>query len=711
MVLYVAPQSASSIRARRNLEALLPITMEGSIRLVVRDVAREPELAEADRVVFTPTLIVRMGEAVARVVGDLVDASAVTNMLDHGRTGEEGMTSTTTVAKIPTGVPGFDTISNGGIPKGRSTLVVGRAGTGKTILGLQIASHMAGLGIKTVLVAVEESPEDLVMTGDTLGLKLSEAIKDGRLRVTDASRPMDGPMVVTGDYDISGLTHRIEAIVKQTGAQAIVVDSATALFSPRPPQELLRSLFFQLIHSFKKMGLTSIVLAEAAEDYGQLTTLGVEDYVCDVVVILRNIIDGERRRRSIEINKYRRSPHYKGEYPCTITANGLNIFPLDAKDRPDSPPERYPSGLPGLDGMIEGGLFRDSIVIVRGPTGSGKTTLAGLVARSGRGARGAGGVLRLRGAEADPAAQLRLPGPADGRHGGLRQPAGPLPVSGGHGPRGSSRRVAAGPGGVQAVAGRARQHLLHRALVVGEGLPPVHGGPGVAAARARPQRAADPDRGGRRKRRPHRAVPVDARGHDPDPRLLHRQVRPQPHDARAQDARVVARHPSLPAAGPGRAAGGAAGVQARARNSARANGRPRAAAGRHALLLVEDFSDARETIRIGLQREGAMVNEAAQRRRGPRRRALDAVDAIVCDIGLPGEDGLSFMRKVRALPGAGHIPAAALTAWGWRRIARALSRPGSRPTSSSRRIPRPWPAWLPAFAPRAGSAALACGGA
>ena len=127
------------------------------------------------------------------------------------------MTSTTTVAKIPTGVPGFDTISNGGIPKGRSTLVVGRAGTGKTILGLQIAAHMAGQGIKTVLVAVEESPEDLVMTGDTLGLTLSEAIKDGRLRVTDASRPMDGPMVVTGDYDISGLTHRIEAIVKQTG--------------------------------------------------------------------------------------------------------------------------------------------------------------------------------------------------------------------------------------------------------------------------------------------------------------------------------------------------------------------------------------------------------------------------------------------------------------------------------------------------------------
>ena len=84
MVLYVAPESASSIRAQRNLEALLARYDEEQLELVVRDVAREPELAEADRVVFTPTLILRMGEAVARVVGDLVDASAVTNMLAMG---------------------------------------------------------------------------------------------------------------------------------------------------------------------------------------------------------------------------------------------------------------------------------------------------------------------------------------------------------------------------------------------------------------------------------------------------------------------------------------------------------------------------------------------------------------------------------------------------------------------------------------------------
>ena len=139
--------------------------------------------------------------------------------------------------------------------------------------------------------------------------------QSGKLRVTDASRPMEGPMVLSGEYDISGLVHRVQAIVKQHGSQVVILDSATALFSPRPPQELLRSLFTQLIHAFRRMELTSVVLAEAAEDYGQLTTLGVEDFVCDMVVVLRNVVDGERRRRSLEINKYRGQRPLQGGVP------------------------------------------------------------------------------------------------------------------------------------------------------------------------------------------------------------------------------------------------------------------------------------------------------------------------------------------------------------------------------------------------------------
>jgi len=84
LVLYIAPQSPASVRARRNLEALLTEYDGSRITLAVRDVAADAEQAESDRVVFTPTLIVRMGGAVARVVGDLVDATAVTTVLTMG---------------------------------------------------------------------------------------------------------------------------------------------------------------------------------------------------------------------------------------------------------------------------------------------------------------------------------------------------------------------------------------------------------------------------------------------------------------------------------------------------------------------------------------------------------------------------------------------------------------------------------------------------
>jgi len=290
----------------------------------------------------------------------------------------------TVVEKLSTGIPGFDIISGGGIPKGRATLIVGRAGTGKTIVGLQMAAHLARMGVKCILLAVEETPDDLVTTGDVLGLGISDLVAAGKLFISDARRPSDGPTIVSGDYDVYGLVHRVEAAVKRAGAEVLVLDSVTALFSPRPPEHLLRSHFFQLVSAFRRMNLTSLLLAESPSDYGQLTTLGIEDFVCDCVIIVRNIIDGERRRRSVEINKYRRSAHLKGEFPFTITTKGLAVFPLSVKEHPEpKATERYSSGVAGLDEMTRGGLLRNSIIIVRGPTGSGKTMLAGQYAQAG----------------------------------------------------------------------------------------------------------------------------------------------------------------------------------------------------------------------------------------------------------------------------------------------------------------------------------------
>jgi len=120
--------------------------------------------------------------------------------------------------KVPTGLPGLDQLTLGGLPKGRTTLITGKSGAAKSILALQLACSFARRGLKTVVMAVEEAPEDLVSTGDGLGFGLSELVKAGKLHITDMTRPTDGMMVVTGDYDVTGLVHRIDIAVKELGA-------------------------------------------------------------------------------------------------------------------------------------------------------------------------------------------------------------------------------------------------------------------------------------------------------------------------------------------------------------------------------------------------------------------------------------------------------------------------------------------------------------
>lgn len=288
------------------------------------------------------------------------------------------------IEKLETGVPGLDTITHGGIPCGRSTLIAGRSGTCKTILAVQIAVNLARRGCPALIIAAEEDPADLQHTADALGLDASRLAQEQKLFFTDLTPPREGPLVVAGDYDLSALIHRVEHFVREHKIQALVLDSSTALFGNRPPADRLRASFFQLVHAFRRLNLTALITAEAPDDYGPLTTLGVEDFVADAVIILRNVVDGERRRRSIEVHKYRRSSHYKGQYPATMTSRGLVVFPLDSEGREKvHHAERYPSGLDGLDQLNHGGWLRDSIVLVRGPSGSGKTTLAGMYARAG----------------------------------------------------------------------------------------------------------------------------------------------------------------------------------------------------------------------------------------------------------------------------------------------------------------------------------------
>lgn len=280
------------------------------------------------------------------------------------------------VRKLRTMIEGFDEISHGGMPMGRTTLVSGTSGTGKTLFAIQFLYH----GIKYfdypgLFVTFEESPQDIIQNAWSFGWNLQQLIEEGKLFILDASPDPEGQEVV-GNFDLSALIERIQYAIRKYKARLVSIDSVTAVFQQYDPASVVRREIFRLVARLKQLGVTSIMTTERIEEYGLVARYGVEEFVSDNVVIVRNVLEGERRRRTAEILKLRGTTHMKGEYPFTITKDGINIFPLGAMRLTQrSSNVRISSGIKTLDEMCGGGFFKDSIILATGATGTGKTLL------------------------------------------------------------------------------------------------------------------------------------------------------------------------------------------------------------------------------------------------------------------------------------------------------------------------------------------------
>ncbi len=280
------------------------------------------------------------------------------------------------VQKIRTMIEGFDDISHGGLPIGRATLVSGTSGTGKTLFSLQFLyngiTHFDEPGI---FVTFEESPQDIIKNACSFGWNLQELIEQGKLFILDASPDPEGHEIV-GSFDLSALIERLQYAIIKYKAKRVSVDSITALFQQYEAAAVVRREIFRLVARLKQIGVTTIMTTERTEEYGPVARFGVEEFVSDNVAIVRNVLEGERRRRTIEILKLRGSTHMKGEYPFTLTNDGFNIFPLGAMQLTQrSSNIRVSSGVETLDTMCGGGFFKDSIILATGATGTGKTLL------------------------------------------------------------------------------------------------------------------------------------------------------------------------------------------------------------------------------------------------------------------------------------------------------------------------------------------------
>jgi circadian clock protein KaiC len=282
----------------------------------------------------------------------------------------------TSLSKVKTGINGLDQITNGGIPQGRTTLICGGTGCGKTLLSVEFIVKGATLYNEPgVFVAFEEKAEELAANVASLGFDLLNLQKTKKVRL-DYVHIDRSQIEETGEYDLEGLFIRLAHAIDSIGAKRVVLDTIENLFSGLTNQGILRAELRRLFHWLKDKGVTAIVTAEKGE--GTLTRHGLEEYVSDCVIQLDNRIIDQVTTRRLRIVKYRGSMHGTNEYPFLIDEDGISVLPITSMRLGRSvSSQRISSGVAGLDKMLGGkGFFRGSSILVSGTSGTGKTSIA-----------------------------------------------------------------------------------------------------------------------------------------------------------------------------------------------------------------------------------------------------------------------------------------------------------------------------------------------
>ena len=279
------------------------------------------------------------------------------------------------IAKVATGIDGFDEITGGGLPQGRPTLVCGGPGCGKTLFALQFLVHGAARGESGVFVTFEETEEDLLKNAASLGYDVPGLIERKRLAL-EYIRVERSEIEETGEYDLEGLFIRLDHALRTLRARRIVLDTIESLFAGLSNAGILRAELRRLFAWLKERGITAVITGERGTD--TLTRQGLEEYVSDCVIFLDHRVTDQISTRRLRVVKYRGSSHGTNEYPFLIDRHGIAVLPvtsLQLMHRATS--DRISAGVGWLDDMFGGkGYFRGSSVLFSGGAGTAKTTLA-----------------------------------------------------------------------------------------------------------------------------------------------------------------------------------------------------------------------------------------------------------------------------------------------------------------------------------------------
>ncbi len=256
----------------------------------------------------------------------------------------------------------FDRIVTGGFPKGSVILLVGEPGTGKTTFLMAIANRELKRGRKVLYLSFNELKDEFYENAKRFGYDLSSE----NFKFVDM-------FTVTKEAIYAQLKVVTEEIYR-FDPDIVIIDSLNAMTNMMSPDEVRSFLHASIATPIKSRGSIAILTFEKPIGEEKIGA-GVEEFVVDGVIVLRYVKDREHYRRVLEVVKMRRRRIEKPTYEYAITERGITFFDVPVLKRSEKVwREKISTGIPMLDVILDGGVYRDSITVIAGDTGSGKTT-------------------------------------------------------------------------------------------------------------------------------------------------------------------------------------------------------------------------------------------------------------------------------------------------------------------------------------------------
>lgn len=292
------------------------------------------------------------------------------------------------LAKAPTYIPGLDAILEGGLPRGRTIVLSGASGSGKTLLALEFLYRGALAGEPGIFVGFEEPLEQLRENAATLGWDLAALERGNRLSLLAGHLRPD--TVVSGEFTLQGLLAVAAGKSREMGARRIVIDALEVMLRLFDDPRQVRNEMHRLNDWLQQAGLATVLTVRPPAHGGFSYLEDFFDSMGDCRIVLDHRVVEQVATRRLRVVKYRGSGFIRNEVPYVITGSGFFAAPISTVGLRHKPlGERITTGIASLDETLGGGYRRGSCVLFAGLPGTGKTLLCSsfVAAACGRGER------------------------------------------------------------------------------------------------------------------------------------------------------------------------------------------------------------------------------------------------------------------------------------------------------------------------------------